>query len=271
LFVNRCELYHYRALVIAAIIWGLIQGLTEFLPVSSSGHLVVIPALLSKLGFDVAQPDLAVTAVLHLGTLVAVLVYFRADILKVLHLGTNLEGRRIALLVGIGTIPAMFGLPFADTLDRFQDDVSRVGWALVATGFILLIGQRLATGTRSFLSGRIPDALVIGIAQMFALIPGISRSGITISAGNGRKFEPTEAARFSFLLGIPAIAGGGLSQLLDISDSNVEPAQLLVGMTVAGLSGYAAIAILLSALRKVGLAPFAFYCFAIGAVAILWL
>lgn len=257
--------------MIAAIIWGLIQGLTEFLPVSSSGHLVVVPALLSELGFEVAQPDLAVTAVLHLGTLMAVLVYFRADIAKVLKLRTNLEGRKIALLVGVGTIPALLGFPFADSLDRFQDDVSRVGWALVVTGFILLIGQRLATGSRTLISGRIPDAIVIGIAQMFALIPGISRSGITISAGNGRKFEPTEAARFSFLLGIPAIAGGGLSQLLDISDSNVEPAQLLVGMAVAALSGYAAIALLLSALRKVGLAPFAYYCFAIGAIAIFWL
>lgn len=257
--------------MIAAIIWGLIQGLTEFLPVSSSGHLVVIPALLSELGFEVAQPDLAVTAVLHLGTLMAVLVYFRADIAKVLKLRTNLEGRKIALLVGIGTIPALLGFPFADSLDRFQDDVSRVGWALVVTGFILLVGQRLATGSRTLISGRIPDAIVIGIAQMFALIPGISRSGITISAGNGRKFEPTEAARFSFLLGIPAIAGGGLSQLLDISDSNVEPAQLLVGMAVAALAGYAAIALLLSTLRKVGLAPFAYYCFVIGAVAIIWL
>ncbi len=257
--------------MLAAIIWGLIQGLTEFLPVSSSGHLVVIPALLSELGFEVAQPDLAVTAVLHLGTLAAVLVYFRADIAKVLRLRTNLEGRKIALLVGIGTIPALLGFPFADSLDQFQDDVSRVGWALVVTGFILLIGQRLATGSRTLFSGRIPDAIVIGIAQMFALVPGISRSGITISAGNGRRFEPTEAARFSFLLGIPAIAGGGLSQLLEISESNVEPAQLLVGMAVAAISGYAAIALLLSALRKVGLAPFAYYCFAIGAVAIIWL
>jgi undecaprenyl-diphosphatase len=262
---------HYRAPVIAAILWGLIQGLTEFLPVSSSGNLVVIPALFSKLGFDVAPPDLAVTAVLHLGTLVAVLIYFRADIRKVLQLGTNAEGRKIALLVGIGTIPALFGLPFADSIDRFQDDVSKVGWALVVTGVILIVGQRLATGARDLMSGRIPDALVIGFAQMFALIPGISRSGITISAGNGRKFEPVEAARFSFLLGIPAIAGGGLSQLLNLSDSNVVWSQLLVGTLVAGVSGYAAIAFLLRSLNRIGLVPFAIYCFAIGTVAIIWL
>jgi undecaprenyl-diphosphatase len=97
--------------VLAAIIWGLIQGLTEFLPVSSSGHLVVIPALLSRFGMEIDQPDLAVTAVLHLGTLVAVLIYFREDILKVLRFRSEPEGRKIALLVGIGTIPALIGLP----------------------------------------------------------------------------------------------------------------------------------------------------------------
>lgn len=257
--------------MLAAIIWGLIQGLTEFLPVSSSGHLKVIPALLSKLGVDIAQPDLAVAAVLHLGTLIAVLVYFRADIVKVLRFRSEPEGRRIALLVGVGTIPALIGLPLADSIDAFQDSVSNVGWALIVTGVILLMGQALATGTRTLIDGRIPDAAVIGIAQMFALVPGISRSGITISAGNGRKFAPAEAARFSFLLGIPAIAGAGLSQLLEISDSTGLWWELLVGTVVAGVSGFAAIALLLAALRRMGLAPFAFYCFAIGAVAIVWL
>jgi undecaprenyl-diphosphatase len=257
--------------VVAAIIWGLIQGLTEFLPVSSSGHLVVVPALIDKLGFEIAQPSLAVSAVLHLGTLLAVLIYFRADLLKVVHFRSDPEGRTIALLVAIGTIPAIIGLPLKDSLDRFQDNVSGVGWALVGTGLILVVGQRLATGTRRLAEGRIPDAVVIGLAQMVALVPGISRSGITISAGNGRRFTPLEAARFSFLLGIPAIAGGGLSQLLDISGTSDLGVDLLVGTAVAALSGYAAIAVLLAALRRVGLLPFAFYCFVIGAVAIVWL
>ncbi len=257
--------------MLAAIIWGLIQGLTEFLPVSSSGHLVVIPALLSRLGMDIEQPDLAVTAVLHLGTLVAVLIYFREDILKVLRFRTEPEGRKIALLVGIGTLPALVGLPLADTLDSFQDTVANVGWALIATGLILLVGQKLATGLRTLSEGRVPDAVVVGVAQMFALIPGISRSGITIAAGNGRGFSPSEAARFSFLLGIPAIAGGGLSQLLELDGTGTAAGPLFVGTLVAAVSGYAAIALLLAALRKVGLAPFAVYCFLIGSVAILWL
>ena len=257
--------------MLSAIVWGLIQGLTEFLPVSSSGHLVIVPAFLNELGMDISPPSLSVSAVLHLGTLIAVLAYFRADVLKVLKLAKDAEGRKIALLVGIGTIPALVGLPLADSLDEFQQDVSNVGWALMATGLILAVGQRLATGARNLMDGRIPDAVVVGVAQAFALIPGISRSGITISAGNARRFDPVEAARYSFLLGIPAIAGGGLSQVLDLGGSGELGPELLVGMIVAAVSGYAAIALLLAALRRVGLAPFAIYCLVVGGLTVLFL
>lgn len=251
-----------------AIIWGLIQGLTEFLPVSSSGHLVVVPAFLEKAGMDIQPPSLAVSAVLHLGTLVAVLVYFREDVMKVLRMRSEPEGRKIALLVAVGTIPALVGLPLADSLDRFQQTVGNVGWTLMATGVILLIGQRLATGIRTLMDGRIPDAIVVGVAQAFALIPGISRSGMTISAGNGRGFDPLEAARYSFLLGIPAIAGAGLSQLLELSGSADAGAELFVGAITAAASGYLAIAWLLAVLRKAGLLPFAIYCFVVGALTV---
>lgn len=254
--------------MLAAIIWGLVQGLTEFLPISSSGHLVVVPALLERAGMDIASPSLAVSAVLHLGTLMAVLAYFRSDVVKVLRFRTDPEGRRIALLVGIGTIPAIIGLPLESTLERFQDTVANVGWTLMATGVILLIGHRLAKGTRSLLEGRIPDAVVVGIAQAFALIPGISRSGITISAGNGRGFLPVEAARFSFLLGIPAIAGAGLTQLPEVMGSGLQ-LELLVGLVVAAISGYVAIAWLLAALRRTGLLPFSVYCLAVGLFTVL--
>lgn len=255
--------------MLAAVIWGLIQGLTEFLPVSSSGHLVVVPAFLEKLGVEIEPPSLAVSAVLHLGTLLAVLIYYRADVARVLRLRSDPEGRKIALLVAVGTIPALVGLPLADTLDQFQQTVSNVGWTLMATGLILIVGQRLAVGMRVLMEGRVPDAVVVGIAQAFALIPGISRSGITISAGNGRKFTPVEAARYSFLLGIPAIAGAGLSQLLDLSGSGEVGLELLVGMVAAAVSGYFAIAWLLAALRRAGLYPFAAYCLAIGLLTVL--
>ena len=254
--------------MLAAIIWGLVQGLTEFLPISSSGHLVVVPAFLERGGMDIASPSLQVSAVLHLGTLIAVLLYFRSDILKVLRFRSDPEGRRIMLLVAIGTIPAIIGLPLESTLERFQDTVANVGWTLIATGVILLVGQRLATGVRVLTEGRVPDAIVVGIAQAFALIPGISRSGITISTGNGRGFQPVEAARFSFLLGIPAIAGAGLTQLPDVLDAGFD-AELLVGLLVAAISGYLAIAWLLAALRRTGLIPFAIYCLAVGLLTVL--
>ncbi len=252
--------------MLPAIVYGLIQGLTEFLPVSSSGHLVVIPAFLSKLGYQIDTPTLAVSAVLHLGTLIAVLVYYRRDVLKVLRLTRDVEGRKIALLVGIGTIPALVGLPLAGTLDEFQTTVSNVGWTLILTGFVLVLGQRLATGARNMLEGRVPDAVIIGLAQAVALIPGVSRSGMTIAAGNGRHFDPTEAARFSFLLGIPAIAGAGLSQFMKLEGSGGISSEVMVAMAVAAVSGYAAIALLLAVLRRVGLYPFAFYCLAVGAL-----
>ncbi len=250
--------------MLVAIIWGLIQGLTEFLPVSSSGHLVIVPAFLAEIGLDIEPPSIAISAVLHLGTLIAVLAYYREDVLRVLRFRTDPEGRKIMLLVGIGTIPALVGLSLADTLDQFQDTVSNVGWTLMATGLILVVGQRLASGARTLLDGRIADAVVVGVAQAFALIPGISRSGLTIAAGNGRRFQPTQAARYSFLLGIPAIAGAGASQIPDLVGSGDFGLELLVGMAVAAVTGYLAIAILLAALRRVGLMPFAGYCLAIG-------
>jgi undecaprenyl-diphosphatase len=151
-----------------------------------------------------------------------------------------------------------------NTFESFQDTISNVGWALVATGLILVVGQRLATGARVLMDGRVSDAVIVGIAQAFALIPGVSRSGITISAGNGRGFTPVEAARFSFLLGIPAIAGAGLSELPNIFGSSEFGLDLLIGFTVAAVSGYLAIAWLLAALRNVGLIPFAIYTLVVG-------
>ncbi|HWB88024.1 MAG TPA: undecaprenyl-diphosphate phosphatase [Acidimicrobiia bacterium] len=257
--------------MLAAVIWGLVQGLTEFLPISSSGHLVIIPEFLDRLGMTIDAPSLTVTAVLHLGTLLAVLIYFRSDILKVLRLTREPEGRKIALLVGVGTIPALIGLPLKGPLETFQDDVTKVGIALLGTAVILFVGQWLARGSRQLLEGRVPDAVVVGIAQAIALIPGISRSGTTISAGNGRRFEPTEAARFSFLLGIPAIAGAGILSLPDVIAKGSFGAELLVGLVVAAISGYAAIALLLAALRRIGLIPFAVYCLIVGALTVAFL
>lgn len=254
-----------------AIIWGLVQGLTEFLPVSSSGHLVIVPDLLDQMGFDISPPSLAISAMLHLGTLIAVVVYFRSDLVKVIRFRNDREGRTIATMVIIGTIPAVVGLPLKDTLESIQDDVTYVGIALIVTGLILVVGQLVARGLRQLIDGKIPDAIVVGIAQVVALIPGISRSGITITAANGRRFEPTQSARFSFLLGIPAIAGAGLVSIPDLANAGGFGWDLIVGMLVAAVSGYAAIAFLLAALRRIGLIPFAIYALIVGTLTVAFL
>ena len=255
--------------MLAAVIWGLVQGLTEFLPISSSGHLVVVPRFLDAIVLDMSPHTLAVSAVLHLGTMLAVLIYFRDDVMSVLQMRRRPAGRKIALLVAIGTIPAVIGLPLKDEIEGIQENVTYVGIALIATGVILVIGQRLARGMRQLIEGRVPDAIVVGIAQAIALIPGISRSGVTIAAGNGRRFEPVEAARFSFLLGIPAIAGAGLVSLPEVFAEGESGLELAVGLVVAAVSGYLAIALLLRALRRVGLLPFAIYCFIVGGLTVL--
>ncbi len=254
--------------MLAAAIWGLVQGLTEFLPVSSSGHLVIIPAFLSRLGLEIDQPGLEVAAVLHLGTLTSVLIYFREDVARMLRFRSDPQGRRLLGLVLLGTLPALVGLFIEEPLDRFQQNVTNVGWALVATGVILLIGQRFSRGTRSLDDARPSDAVAVGIAQALALIPGISRSGATITAGSARGLQPAEAARYSFLLGIPTIAGAGLLQLPDLAAAGRIDGALVVGFGTAGVSGYLAIAILLSTIRRVGLVPFAAYALAAGALTV---
>lgn len=254
--------------MLAAAIWGLVQGLTEFLPVSSSGHLVIVPAFLTRLGLEVPQPGLEVAAVLHLGTLVSVLTYFRSDVASMLRFRSDPRGRRLLGLVILGTLPALVGFFLEEPLDRFQQTVANVGWALIATGVILLIGQRFSKGTRTLDEAEPRDAVAIGLAQAFALIPGISRSGTTITAGNLRSLQPAEAARYSFLLGIPTIAGAGLLQLPDLAGAGRLDGALVVGFLTAAISGYLAIAILLAAIRRVGLFPFAIYAFLVGALTV---
>lgn len=245
-----------------AILWGLIQGLTEFLPISSSGHLVLVPALLGGDG-----PDLATSAMLHLGTLLAVLAYYRADLVRMARF--ERAGRRLLTLIVIGTIPAaVLGLAFEEQLDRINEAPKSVAVFLVITGIVLLGTMLLRFGDRLVDGMRPLDTVVIGLAQAFALIPGISRSGMTISSGLSRGLDRLEAARFAFLLGIPAIAGGGLLSMLDLMDEGGGiPASTWVGVAVAAVSGYAAIALLIRVLGRIGLAPFGIYCVVAGTLA----
>ncbi len=249
-----------------AIFWGAVQGLTEFLPVSSSGHLVLIPALLGREG-----PDLTTVAMLHLGTLVAVLLYFRTDLARMARF--DRPGRRMITIIAIGTIPAVvFGLAFESTLDELVDRPTTVAVMLMVTGVVLLSTMLLRRGDHTAEELSPKDSGIIGLAQSLALIPGVSRSGMTISAGLARGMDRVEAARFAFLLGIPVIAGAGLlSAARAVSDGGGVTASTIVGMVVAAVVGYWAIAFLIRVLGRVGLAPFGIYCIAAGAISILLL
>jgi undecaprenyl-diphosphatase len=249
-----------------AILWGLIQGLTEFLPVSSSGHLVLIPALLDKEG-----PDLATSAMLHLGTLAAVLVYYRTDIAEMAKF--DRPARRTITIIVIGSVPAVIlGFTFKDKIEELVNEPRVVAAMLIVTGIILLSTRMIRVGTRTMDRIGPLDSLLIGLAQASALIPGISRSGMTITTGLTRGVTRTDSARFAFLLGIPVIAGAGLLEMVDVLTSGVGiPASVWVGVIVAGLSGYAAIAILLRVLTRVGLAPFGVYCVAFGSLSLILL
>lgn len=251
--------------MIEAIVWGLIQGLTEFLPISSSGHLVLLPALVG-----LEPPSLAASAVLHLGTLVAVVAFYRRDLLGLLSQRTDRSARRTLLLLAVGSIPASIGFFVKDIVEALQQSTTAVSIALIVTGLVLGLSSRFAPGSKTIESMRIPDAIVVGVAQSVALIPGISRSGMTITAGLGRSMDRYEAARFSFLLGIPAIAAAGVLELADLAQAGTGvPASLWTGVAVAALTGYAAIAVLLKVLVARGLTPFAYYAVVAGIVGLI--
>ncbi|MDH3539648.1 MAG: undecaprenyl-diphosphate phosphatase [Acidimicrobiia bacterium] len=247
-------------------LWGLVQGLTEFLPISSSGHLVLVPAFLNK-----DAPDLATTAVLHLGTLAAVLWYFRRDIAWLVRTDRDPQAWHIVKLLALGTVPAVVaGLLLESTLEDLFHSPTRVGLALIFTGIVLLAGGSFHRLTRTLEEAGVPDAIIVGSAQAVALVPGVSRSGMTITASLGRGFTKEQSARFSFLLAVPVILGGGAKQMLDLAGEGGLEWDLLVGVLVAAVSGYVAIAVLIKALIRYGLEPFALYCFAVGLVAVIW-
>jgi undecaprenyl-diphosphatase len=245
-----------------AALWGLVQGLTEFLPISSSGHLVLVPALL-----EIDGPDLATSAVLHLGTLAAVVWYFRSDLLRLAKFRTDPAAARLLWLLVIGTIPAAaLGLTLESSFDELNDRPRLVAAALIGTGVVLAISEvfRRRLLRRSVEQATVADAAIVGAAQAIALVPGISRSGMTIVAGLARSFQPAEAARFAFLLAVPVIFGSGLVQAVRLADEGGLTASVWVGVVVAAVSGYFAIAALLRLINRTGLMAFSAYCLAVG-------
>jgi undecaprenyl-diphosphatase len=276
-----------------AILLGLVQGLTEFLPISSSGHLIVIPWL-----FEIPSPGLEFDVSLHVGTLIAVLVYFRRDFIAMARaipralqnprdlLTTPAEteterSAKLLWLIAIGCIPgAIIGLTLEGRIDDFfhsDDNKTRavviVAIAMMLLGAALLAAERLARHRRDMQQLTIVDAVVIGCAQaLAALVPGVSRSGATITAGLFREFKRADAARFSFLLGAPLIAGAGAKSLIEIAGSdftNREYLIFLTGIVTAAVSGLVAIAFLLRFLQSRSTLVFVAYRFLFGIMVLL--
>ncbi len=267
---------------IEAVILGVVQGLTEFLPVSSSGHLVLFQHL-----FGMMEPELLFDICVHVGTLVAVLAVFHRDVLELLKTLVRAPGLiaaaggiralfnshpefRLMVMIVLGCIPtALLGVMFAKMAEQLFGTVWLVGVALLVTGtFLWFTRHRKSTG-RSVKEMGLKDAFVIGLVQGLAIIPGISRSGATISTALYLGVDRELAGRFSFLLAIPAILGAlvlGLDS--EAFQTTLPPGKILVGSLVAAVVGYAALVLLLKMVRKGQLHHFALYCWLVGIGAI---
>ena len=247
---------------VQAIIIGIVQGLTEFLPVSSSAHLIVLPR---ALGWDDELINSSTFVVmLHMGTLGALLVYFWRDVLQLISAFIDLlrersfgddPKRKLSLVLLLTIIPAaLFGLVFEDWIDDFfYDAVIVIPFILVVGAGVLWLAERIGTRTRDLEQSDFGDAAFIGVAQMFALFPGISRSGITLAAGLARGLKRESAARFAFLMGIPIIAGAGLWKARHVvtgEAGEVDLAVLAAGVIAAFLAGLVAIGFMLRYLRE---------------------
>jgi undecaprenyl-diphosphatase len=207
--------------VFEAIVLGITQGLTEFLPISSTAHLRIVPAFA---GWE--DPGAAFTAVTQLGTMAAVLLYFRADLIRIglawlRSLRDPAERRELDARIGwyivLGTIPiGIFGLAFKDQIENGARDLYLISIALIVLGLVLLVAERVSSRDRTLEEIGTRDGIAIGLAQALALVPGVSRSGATITAGLFRGFEREAAARFSFLLSVPAVVLSGLLELASI-------------------------------------------------------
>ena len=259
---------------IQAIVLGIVQGLTEFLPVSSTAHLRIVPAFM---GWE--DPGAAFTAVIQLGTMAAVLIYFRKDLWRIIttwfkslytpELRGNLDAR-MGWYIGLGTIPiGIFGLIFKDQIESGARNLYLIGTTLIVLGFVLLIAEKVGRRDRDLATINSRDAAWIGLAQALALVPGVSRSGSTISAGLFAGFDRESAARYSFLLSIPAVVLSGLFELRKIGDPGGAGAvPTILATLVAFVVGYASIAWLLRYLVSHSTVVFVIYRVALGALVI---
>lgn len=254
--------------VLIAALLGIVQGLTEFLPVSSHAHLVIGQRVL---GADPARFGLPFDVAVHIGTLAAVLIYFSGTWLELLR-GLFAGRWRLPLLLAVGTVPAVIaGVMLEETVERELRQVSVIVVTLVVGSIIFLIAERYARQIKGITGVGYRDAILVGIAQAIALFPGISRSGITISAGLAVGLTRAEATRFSFLLSTPVIAGAIAKTLLDEGAAELlaNPDVVVVGVVASFVSGIAAVTFLMSFMRRHSLAWFVPYRLALAAILLL--
>ena len=265
--------------ILSSVVLGLIQGIAEFLPISSSGHLAIAEQLLGMKG--VSDIPEFFDVLLHLGTLLAVFVAywddicamvseFFAGIRDIAHRSTPTPvppARRMILLLILGTLPLLLVLPIKDTVESLSGNMYFVGGALIVTGCLLFASDRVKKGRKSEKNATVADVLLVGCAQAIATCPGISRSGTTITAGGFLGFERKFAVRFSFLLSIPAVLGANILALKDALEADVDWASVpvyLVGVAVAAVSGYLSIRLLRYVADKGRFGAFAYYCWCVG-------
>lgn len=264
-------------------ILGAVQGVAEFLPISSSGHLTLLQHF-----FGMQEPDNLFNVLLHFATLIAVCIAYWSDIVDMVleffrairdlatrqtTQGQPPEGRRMILLIIIGTLPLFAVLPLNDSVELLGSSPVFVSCALLVTGCILFFADRMAKGRKTAKNATLLDVILVGVAQAFATIPGLSRSGCTISAGIARGFDRKFAVRYSFLMSLPAVLGATLLKVVDVLSEaggiNMELLPIyLLGMVIAGVVGYFSIKLvnLLAAKGKFG--AFAYYCWIVGVLAL---
>lgn len=263
--------------LVRAFVLGIVQGLTEFIPVSSSGHLILVPAL-----FDWPDQGLAFDAGLHGGTLLALLAYFHQDWRRLLAGGWHGlrvhgfafdryddDGRLLALIL-LGTVPVgVAGLALNGWIEENLREVWIVTASLGSVSLLMFAADRLGPRTRRVGEVGLRDAIFIGLAQTVALVPGVSRSGATISAGMALGLERADAARFAFLLGTPAFAGAALLAVVDLfGESDIDVAEMATGLVTSAVVGLLSIGFLMRFLRTRTLMPFVYYRLAIVALVV---
>ena len=267
-----------------SVILGFVQGVAEFLPISSSGHLTLFQHF-----FGMEEPDQLFNILLHFATLLAVCVVYWRDIWEMIveffcffgdmffqrtYRNKPPEARRMVLLIIVGTLPLFLVLPLQDKVEDFGKNPLFVCGALLVTGCILFFSDRMARGRKTARNATLLDVLLVGVAQGMATIPGLSRSGCTISAGMVRGFDRKFAVRYSFLMSLPAVLGATLLEVLDVMElEGGLPAEnlpkYLVGMAVAAVVGYFSIQLVSLLADRGRFGAFAFYCWGAGALFLL--